>query len=132
MRTTAIARPTMRGAVARTLPACGLSARADESAVVLRRVHGLHALPGAYGRRHRGPRLRGHEVAQEVDVPADRHACVRRLGTVEAHELPHDIPIRDAHSARQLSVPPAIQPIARARAALVRRIKFPGFPIEER
>src|SRR5438552_10135657 len=88
----------------------------SESTVVLGRVHCFHRLPGPNGGRHRCPGIRGYEIAEKVDVPVHRRSPVRRLGVIETHVLLHEVSIRDGRPTRQLSVAPAIEPIARTRA----------------
>ena len=57
---------------------------------------------------------------------------MRRLGVIETDVLLHEVAIRDGRPTRQLSVAPAIEPIARTGAALERWIELPGFSLEER
>src|SRR4030095_16333172 len=109
-----------------------LVAGPTEGAVVLRRVHSLHCLPGANGGRHPRSGIRGHEIAEEVNVPVHRRPPVRRFGAIEAHVLPHEIAICDARPTRQLSFAPAIEPISGAGSTLERWVQPPSFPLEER
>src|SRR5262245_18057477 len=75
--------------------------------------------------------MRGHEVAQKVDVPTRRPSPMRRLWTVETDVLLDDVPVGDARAAHQLRVTPAIDPISRFGAALERGIQLPRFSLEE-
>lgn len=78
------------------------------------------------------PRIRGHEIAEEVDVPARRHSPVLRLGAIDTDVLLHEISTCNLHAARQLRVTPAIEAISRSGAAFVPWIKPSGFSLEER
>src|SRR5205823_3812507 len=106
-------------------------AGSSERTVALGRVHCFQLLPGPNGGRHRRSGIRGHELAEKVDVPRHRRSSMRRLGSIETDVLLHEVAIRDARPTRQLSVAPTIQSIARTGAALVRRIELARFSLEE-
>src|SRR5215468_9845301 len=104
----------------------------SKGAVALRRVQSFHLLPGANAGSHRGLWIGGHEIAEEVEVSADRCSPVRCLGAIETYVLLYEIAIRNTRAARQLCFTPAIQPISRAGSAPERRIEPSSFSLEER
>lgn len=78
-----------------------------------------------------GTWLRGQEIAQEVDVSPDGNAREPRAGPVQADVLVHQVAVGDPDSLPDLLLPPAVEPITRARSPAMTREPLPGLALEK-